>query len=969
LSSAKQKKIYQVAKELNVASPAIVEFLEDRGYDVSKSPKHMSPMTDEMYDEVVKKFDPSRWQQLHVTETQTEAQQLRVESERARTDQLEELLQTAATQAIDSASTLIKQAEAEEAKRDDERRTDEEREQIRLEAEAKAKEAEEARLKLEAEAKALERANKEKEEIAKRRKDIEAARAADEARRQARAEAAKAKAEGRPAPRTDSRGERRPAPARDGAQAPRDGAPTSRDGAPSRPQHGGTRPGAPGGARPGAPGGPRPAAPGGRPAPTGPRVPRPDGAPASATPARAEGSDAHKRRAPTKADIERIEKQKKLIAAQKQEKTKRSPIVDDSRSRRKVKTKRKEVNQAEVDASIRQTLASMDTGKRRAKRRDRVTGELVETHDNILQLTEFVSTQELANLMDVDVSEVIKKFFLMGKLVTINQRLEHDLIELMADEFGFQVEFVSDEEEVEQDLSDEQDAPEDLVPRPPVVTVMGHVDHGKTSLLDYLRKTSVISEEHGGITQHIGAYEVVHKGRTISFLDTPGHEAFTAMRARGAQVTDLVILVISADDQVRPQTLEALSHAQSANVPVIVAINKIDRPNADPEKIRKQLADHNVLVEQWGGKVQSAEISAKFGQGIDELLEEVLLAADILELKGNPKRRARATVIETRIDKGRGVVATVVVTNGTLSVGDFFVAGQQYGKVRTLMDENHRSVDHIGPGRPTQVVGFSGAPQAGDTFVAFDSEREVKDIAMRRQLLQREQTFRQIRMLSLDQISQRIREGEIRELPLIIKGDADGSVEAICDQLQRLGTKEVAVKIVHRGVGAISESDVLLAAATGSIILGFHVHPNLKAREFAMREGVDIRVYRIIYEMESNVKEALEGMLRPDKREDVVGLIEVRQTFHVPSAGTIAGCFVVSGAIKRQSQIRLLREGKQIWAGTIGSLKRFKQDASEVKAGYECGILLNGMNDVREGDSIEVITITEVKRTLEQSVA
>ncbi|NUO18239.1 translation initiation factor IF-2 [bacterium] len=938
MSSAKQKKIYQVAKELNVASPAIVEFLEDRGFDVSKSPKHMSPMTDEMYDEVVKKFDPSRWQQMHVTETQTEAQQLRVESERARTDQLEELLQTAAAQTFDSASTLIKQVEAEEAKREEERKTEEEKEQSRAEAEAKAKEAEEERLKREAEEKAAERAKKEQEEIAKRRKEIEAQRAADEARRQARAEAAKAKAESKGA-KGDAKSEKKTAH-------------PQRDSAAGRPSTGG---------RPGAPAGPRSA-------PSAPRVPRPDAAVAAQAPARDESAESRKRRAPTKADIERIEKQKKLIAAQKQEKSKR-PLVDDSRSRRKVKTKRKEVNQAEVEASIRHTLASMDTGKRKAKRRDRVTGELVETHDNVLQLTEFVSTQELANLMDVEVSEVIKKFFLMGKLVTINQRLERDLIELMADEFGFQVEFVSDEEEVEQDLSDEQDAPEDLVPRPPVVTVMGHVDHGKTSLLDYLRKTSVISEEHGGITQHIGAYEVVHKGRTISFLDTPGHEAFTAMRARGAQVTDLVILVISADDQVRPQTLEALSHAQSADVPVIVAINKIDRPNADPEKIRKQLAEHNVLVEQWGGKVQSAEISAKFGQGIDALLEEVLLAADILELKANPKRRARATVIETRIDKGRGVVATVVVTNGTLNVGDHFVAGQQYGKVRTLLDENHRPIDNVGPGRPAQVVGFSGAPQAGDSFVAFDSEREVKDIAMRRQLLQREQTFRQIKMLSLDQISQRIREGEVRELPLIIKGDADGSVEAICDQLQRLGTKEVAVKIVHRGVGAISESDVLLAAATGSIILGFHVHPNLKAREFAMRESVDIRVYRIIYEMESNVKEALEGMLRPDKREDVVGLIEVRQTFHVPSAGTIAGCFVVSGAIRRQSQIRLLRDGKQIWSGTIGSLKRFKNDVSEVKAGYECGILLNGMNDVREGDSIEVIQITEVKRTLEQSVA
>jgi translation initiation factor IF-2 len=935
LSAAKQKKIYQVAKELNVASPAIVEFLEDRGYEVSKSPKHMSPMTEEMYDEVVKKFDPSRWQEMHTAESTTEKETLRTETERARSDQLEELLSTAAEQAIDSASTLIKQVEAEEAKREEERKTDEEKAREKEEAEAKAKAEEEAREKKEAEERAAERAKKEKEEIEKRRKEIVAQRAADEARKQARAEAAKARAEGRGPAKGEKKG-----PGGHSGQGGQGG------------QSGQARPSA------------------GRPAPTGPRVPRPDAAAAPAATTQTEGQgDQRKRRAPTKADIERIEKQKKLIAAQKQEKAKRTPSADDDRSRRKVRSKRKEVNQAEVEASIRQTLASMDSGKRRAKRRDKITGELVETQDNILQLTEFVSTQELANLMDVEVADVIKKFFLMGKLVTINQRLEHDLIELMADEFGFRVEFVSDEEEVVQDLKEETDAPEDLIPRPPVVTVMGHVDHGKTSLLDYLRKTSVIAEEHGGITQHIGAYEVVHKGRTISFLDTPGHEAFTAMRARGAQVTDLVILVISADDQVRPQTLEALSHAQSANVPVVVAINKIDRPNADPEKIRKQLADHNVLVEQWGGKVQSAEISAKFGQGIDALLEEVLLAADILELKGNPNRRARSTVIETRIDKGRGVVATIVITNGTLHVGDYFVAGQQWGKVRTMLDENSKPIDNVGPGRPAQVVGFSGAPQAGDALVAFDSEREVKDIAMRRQLLQREQTFRQIKMLSLDQISQRILEGELRELPLIIKGDADGSVEAICDQLQRLGTKEVAVKIVHRGVGAISESDVLLAAATGSIILGFHVHPNLKAREYAMRENVDIRVYRIIYEMESNIREALEGMLRPDKKEEVVGLIEVRQTFRVPSAGTIAGCFVVSGAIKRQSQIRLLREGKQIWAGTIGSLKRFKNDVSEVKSGYECGILLNNMNDVKEGDSIEVIQITEIKRTLEQSVA
>ncbi|MCB9357272.1 MAG: translation initiation factor IF-2 [Calditrichaeota bacterium] len=923
MSPAKQKKIYQVAKELNVASPAIVEFLEDRGFEVSKTPKHMSPMTEDMYDEVLKKFDPSRWQEMQ-SATQT-PEELREEAERSRTEQLDELLNTASNQTLDSAASLIRQVEAEEEKRQRERMAEQNREREQQEAEERARQAEIDKQKLEAEA----REQKERAEIEKRRKEIEAQRAADEARRQARSEAAKSRTESRPPRSTEGRPERK------------SGAPGTQTRRPA-PQAGeGThRP------RPGAAAAP---------------------APAETTDA-ARTADAKKRRAPSKADIERIEKQKRLIAAQKQEKAKRVPPAVEGRSRRtKTKTKRKEVNVAEVQASIRQTLASMDSGKRRAKRRDKITGELVETQDNVLQLTEFVSTQELANLMDVPVAEVIKKFFMMGKLVTINQRLEHDLIELMADEFGFRVEFVTDQEEVVQDLEEEKDDPEDLEARPPVVTVMGHVDHGKTSLLDYLRKTTVIAEEHGGITQHIGAYEVVHKGRKVTFLDTPGHEAFTAMRARGAQVTDLVILVISADDQVRPQTLEAISHAQSANVPIIVAINKIDRPNADPEKIRKQLAEHNLLVEQWGGKIQSAEISAKFGQGIDNLLEEVLLAADILELKGNPNRRARATVVETRMEKGRGVVATLIVTNGTLAVGDFFVAGQYHGKVRTLLDEHSRSIDNVGPGRPAQVVGFSGAPQAGDTFVCFDSEREVKDIAMRRQLLQREQTFRQIRMLSLDQLSQRIREGEIRELPLIIKGDADGSVEAICDQLQRLSTKEVGVKIVHRGVGAISESDVLLAAATGAIILGFHVHPNLKAREYAMRESVDIRVYRIIYEMENDIRTALEGMLRPDTREDVIGLIEVRQTFHVPSSGTIAGCFVVSGSIKRNSQIRLLRDGKQIWSGTIGSLRRFKNDVTEVKSGYECGILLANMNDVREGDSIEVISIVEVKRTLEQS--
>jgi translation initiation factor IF-2 len=962
LAAEKQKKIYQVAKELNVASPAIIEFLEDHGFEVTKSPKHMSPMTEEMYVEVIKKFDPARWQQITEANTEAVHNERRAASDRARTDQLQELLDSTAAADVDSAKNLIRQVEAEEEARDKTRLAQEALERARRDEEEAAKRpAEEVRKEPEPEVESAPspveeatptseapavaertmggRSAAEKAEIERRRKEIEAQRASDEARRQQKAALAKSRQEQKErSAQRPAAGERRPAP-------PRDGRPADQR---------------PAGPRPQGPAGPRPS------------QPRPGAAPvAAAGPVTDEqrSADARKRR-PTKADLERIEKQKKLLAAQKQDKTKRSPMFGEDQSRRrKARPKKKEVNQADVDASIRQTLASMDTGKRRAKRRDRATGELIEAPDNVLQLTEFVSTQELSNLMDVETSEVIKKFFLMGKLVTINQRLEHDLIELIADEFGFQVEFVSDEEEVEQELAEEQDSPEDLKPRPPVVTVMGHVDHGKTSLLDYLRKTTVIAQEHGGITQHIGAYEVVRNGRSVTFLDTPGHEAFTAMRARGAQVTDIVILVVAADDQVRPQTLEAISHAQSAGVPIVVAINKIDKPQADAEKIRKQLAEHNVLVEQWGGKIQSAEVSAKFGQGVDTLIEEVLLASDILELKANPGRRARATVIETRIEKGRGVVATVIVTNGTLKVGDYFVAGQQHGKVRSLLDESARPIDNVGPARPAQVVGFSGAPQAGDTFVVFDSEREVKDIAMRRQLLQREQTFRQIRTLSLDQISQRIREGEVRELPLIIKGDADGSIEAICDQLQRLATKEVAVKIVHRGVGAISESDVLLAAATGAIILGFHVHPNLKAREFAMRESVDIRVYRIIYEMENDIREALEGMLRPDTREDVIGLIEVRDTFKIPSAGTIAGCFVVSGAVKRSSHVRLLRDGRQVWAGSISSLKRFKNDASEVKAGYECGILLAGMNDVREGDTLEVITVVEVKRKLEQSMA
>ncbi|MBU1636080.1 translation initiation factor IF-2 [bacterium] len=900
MSPAKPKKIYQVAKELNVASPAIVEYLEDQGFEVAKKPKHMSPLTDEMYEQVIKKFDPVRWQRQMEDEAKSLEDARRAESDKARNEQLHQLLDNASDQAIDSARGLIRQVEAEEAKREDDRKKEEEDTQ-RLLAEQKAKEEAEAKAKAEAEAK------------------VRAEREAAEAK-------AKAEAEKK---RLEEAQRRKKAPDR----AAKPAAAKSKDEKP-KPEKG--------------------------------KAEKPKKAKEAET-EEAKAKDSRKRRTPSKADIERIEKQKKLLASQKQEKYKKVTPAPEPRQRRR-KQKRKKVDAHEVSATIKQTLAQMDTGKRRAKRRDRQTGELIEQEDNILRLTEFVATQELANLMDVDVAEVIKKFFSMGKMVTINQRLEQDLIELVADEFGFTVEFVTEEEHEEVEVVDE-DRPEDLVERPPVVTVMGHVDHGKTSLLDFLRHTAVIASEHGGITQHIGAYELKHNDRKITFLDTPGHEAFTAMRARGAQVTDLVVLVVAADDHVRPQTIEAISHAQSADVPIIVAINKIDKPDADPERIRKELAAQNILVEQWGGKIQSAEISAKFGQGVEGLLEEILLAADILELKANPNRRARATVVETRLEKGRGMVATIVVTTGTLHIGDHFVAGQQFGKVRSLMDEFDQAITSVSPGCPAQVVGFSGAPQSGDAFVVLDSEKEVKDIAMRRQLLQREQTFRQIKMLSLDQISQQIKEGAVKELSLIVKGDADGSVEAICDTLQRIAAKGVKVRIAHKGVGAITESDVLLASATGSIILGFHVHPNLKARDLAMQEKVDIRTYRIIYEMENDVRSALEGLLEPDTREDVIGLVEVRDIFRIPSIGTIAGCQVISGKVTRSNEVRLLREGRQVWRGRIGSLKRFKNDASEVKSGLECGIGLDGMNDVKVGDSIEVIEIVKVKRKLESSTA
>jgi len=625
------------------------------------------------------------------------------------------------------------------------------------------------------------------------------------------------------------------------------------------------------------------------------------------------------------------------------------------------------VDQQEVTASIRKTMAMMDGGPRKRHHHAKGAGgagmeEVVAT--DLLRVTEFLTTQELANMMDIPVQDVIRRCLEMGMIISINQRLDRDTVILLAAEFEYEVEFVADEE-----IEEEQEElkPENMISRQPIVTVMGHVDHGKTTLLDYLRRTRVAEKEFGGITQHIGAYEVILNGQRITFLDTPGHEAFTAMRARGAQLTDLVILVVAADDRVMPQTLEAIDHARAAAVPIVVAVNKVDKANADPEAIYKQLADANVLVEKWGGKYQSAEISAKFGQGVDELLQEVLVASELLDLKSDATTRARGVVIESRLDRGLGVVATVLVQSGTLRIGDPLVAGQNFGKVRTLYDEANLPWTEAGPARPVQVIGFSGVPQAGDKFLVYANEKEARDVSLRRQQQQREVAMRQIRSLSLEQMSKRLKEKLLQELPLIIKGDVHGSVEVLADALMKLSTGEVKVNIIHRGVGAVTESDVLLGAASGAIVIGFHVHPNPQARELARNEDVEIRSYRLIHEVVDDIHNAMEGMLAPTIEEKVIGQVEIRKVYKISRLGSIAGCHVLDGKITRHNKVRLLRDGVEIWKGELASLKRFKDDAREVVAGFECGLNLNGYNDIQVNDRIEVIEIIEKSRKLEET--
>jgi translation initiation factor IF-2 len=743
-----------------------------------------------------------------------------------------------------------------------------------------------------------------------RRKKFEAARR--QKATQARAEAAPAPAPAAPAPPTPPA-----APARPAAAAP-------------------VRP--PAAAAPAPPAPAPPAVP--RPAPAAPpRAARPDGVrPAAGAPPAAAGPNGG---APAGA-------------------------AADGDRRRTRRRRRRRVDQRVVEENLRRTLIKMESrAPKRRKRREREETAAAVAEDDVdpaklLKVNEFVSVAELADLLHVPPTRIVQTCMELGLMVTINQRLDFDTISLICEEFGF---VARREEEYGAARFQEREAdPAATVPRSPIVTVMGHVDHGKTSLLDHLRKTNVIAGESGGITQHIGAYEVETPRGRITFLDTPGHEAFTAMRARGAQVTDIVILVVAADDQVMPQTVEAIDHAKAAGVPIVVAINKIDLPGAQPLKVKQDLAQHGVLVEEFGGQVLAAEISAKTGQGVEELIEKVLLQAELLELKANPDRSAQGVVIEAELDRGMGPVATVLVTRGTLRVGDAFICGVHSGKVRAMHDEFGRTAEEAGPAQPVRILGFSGVPQAGDTFAVLGEEREAKDISQVRQRLQREQEFRRSRKVTLDEFYSQLEAGQ-SELRLILKGDVDGSVEALADALEDLSGDEVRVAVIHRGVGAITESDVMLAAASNAIVVGFHVRPDVRAREAAVREGVDIRLYRVIYEAVDEVKKAMGGLLAPEEREVIQGTAEVRNVFKIPKIGLVAGCFVTDGAIPRTANVRVVRDGVEVYSGRIGSLRRFKDDVREVLTGLECGIGVD-VRDTQPGDILEAYTTEEVARTL-----
>jgi translation initiation factor IF-2 len=638
---------------------------------------------------------------------------------------------------------------------------------------------------------------------------------------------------------------------------------------------------------------------------------------------------------------------------------------------------RHELTEEEIQKQIKDTLARLSekgskskTSKYRREKREEVRerldkeAEMIEAEKRVLKVAEFVSANQMAQMMNIQVTQVISTCMALGLFVSINQRLDAETISIVAEEFGYKVEFAS-AEDVETVREEEKDKPEDLLPRPPIVTVMGHVDHGKTSLLDFIRKANVVAGEAGGITQHIGAYNVkLPDGRSMTFLDTPGHEAFTAMRARGAKVTDIAIIVVAADDSIMPQTKEAINHAQAAGVPMIFAINKIDKPGANPDKIREGLSIMNILVEEWGGKFQCQEVSAKKGQNIELLLEKVLLEAEMMDLRANPHRHAQGSVIEASMEEGRGYVATILVQTGTLKIGDIMLAGSFSGRVRAMFNERGQKVDAAGPSHPVKVLGLSGAPTAGDKFNVMDDEREAREIANKRLQLQREQGIRTHKHITLDEIGRRLAIGDFKELNVIVKGDVDGSIEALSDSLLKLSTEKVAVNIIHKSVGAISESDVLLASASNAIIVGFQVRPTTTARKLAEVEEIDIRLYSIIYDAINEIKAAMEGMLAPEFEEKIVCNIEIREVFKITKVGTIAGCYVLDGKVTRNTKVRVIRDGIVIHTGSLGSLKRFKDDVKEVSAGYECGLNIEGFNDISVGDIIEGYEMVEIKAKL-----
>jgi translation initiation factor IF-2 len=686
-------------------------------------------------------------------------------------------------------------------------------------------------------------------------------------------------------------------------------------------------------------------------------------------------------------NLEEVNKKEKTVEDARKRKRKRiskdvkpskptNTNTNRKRGTRPAAPQKEEPSDEEVQKQIRETLEKLQ-GKsskskgakyrrdKRSQHRQKTEEELaqIEAESKVLKVTEFITVGEVATMMGVSSTEIISTCMTLGIMVTMNQRLDAETLSIVAEEFGYEVSF--EKTELEENIEEEEDSAEDLSPRAPIVTVMGHVDHGKTSLLDYIRKENVIAGESGGITQHIGAYGVTLENKQkIAFLDTPGHEAFTAMRARGAQVTDIAIIVVAADDDIMPQTKEAISHAQAAGVPIVFAINKIDKPNANPDKIKEALAGMNLMVEDWGGKVQSQDISALQGTGVNELLEKVLLEAELLELKANPNRKAKGTVVEAFLDKGRGYVSTILVQNGTLKMGDYILAGKQSGKVKAIFNERGVSLDQALPATPVSILGLDGAPQAGDTFQVLEDEREAKQIAAKRTQLVREQSVRTQRHITLDEIGRRIALGEFKELNIILKGDVDGSVEALTDSLQKLSTGEIEVNIIHKGVGAITESDVLLASASDAIVIGFNVRPMGNARAIAEKEEIDIRSYSIIYDAINDVKDAMEGLLSPEIKEEVTGTVEIRETFKISKVGTIAGCMVTSGKIFRNSGIRIIREGVVVFSGELVSLKRFKDDVKEVAKGYDCGLQIKNYNDIKIGDVLECFQEVAVKKSL-----